>query len=53
MMAILLPRPFSEMYRAEAEPWLGSMKHIWNMLSLPSVVAVEEAEGVRAKMRSA
>ena len=41
------------MYCAGALPWLGSVKHIWNWLSLPSVVATEEADGVRAKMRSA
>ncbi len=40
------------MYCAEAEPWFGSVKHIWNMLSLSSITAVEEADGVRPKMRS-
>ena len=54
------------MYCAEAEPWLGSMKHIWNALSFrgmftvpvrgsatPPSTSVEEAEGVSRKMWSA
>ena len=53
MTATLVARLLSAMYCAEALPWLGSVKHIWNWLSLPSVVATEEADGVRAKMRSA
>ena len=51
--AIFVPSFFSEMYWAEAEPWLGSIKHIWKTLSFPSMLAAEEAEGVSAKMRSA
>ena len=40
------------MYWAEAEPWLSSVKHIWNTLSLSAMTEGEEAEGVRAKIRS-
>ena len=32
---------------------MGSVKQTWNWLSLPSTTATEEAEGVRAKIRSA
>ena len=66
MMAIFVPSFFSEMYCAEAEPWFGSMKHIWKVLALrstsivpvsgfctPPSTSVEEADGVRQKMLSA
>ena len=33
-------------------PWPGSVKQIWNTLSLPAVTSAEEAEGVNWKMRS-
>ena len=60
MTAMALPRLLSLMYWAEALPWLGSTKHIWNTLSrrgvstepvrglaTPPMTSVEEAEGVR------
>ena len=53
MMAIFSPSPCSLIYSADLAPCPGSVKHIWKTLSLPSMVATEEAEGVRAKMRSA
>ena len=58
MMAILVPSCCSEMYCADAAPWLGSVKHIWKTFSLrdvemlpsasgwPPMTSVEEPEGV-------
>ena len=46
MIATFLARFLLAMYCADAVPWLGSTKHIWNTLSLPSVTAALDAEGV-------
>ena len=53
MTPILVPRPAFWRYSAAATPWPGSVKHIWNALSLPAVTSGEEAEGVSWKYRSA
>ena len=50
--AILVASLCSAMKFAAVLPWLGSVKHIWNTLSWPSVTVVEEAEGVSWNTRS-
>ena len=53
MIATLVAIALSAMYCAEADPWFGSEKHSWNILSLPSVTVGEDADGVSIKIRSA
>ena len=60
-----MPSFWSAIYWAEALPWLGSTKHIWNTVAfrgistvpvrgfaMPPSTSVEEAEGVSRKMWS-